>query len=110
MNPNCIERRDSTVAPQALYLMNNAVIDQVAAHLAFRVHHEAGVNAAKQIDRAYLIALSRPPSEEEKRIGLEALRALTEKWANTYKNTAAYQALVTYCHALLNSAGFLYVD
>src|SRR5262249_1095161 len=28
MNPNCLERRDSTVAPQALYLMNNGMVQQ----------------------------------------------------------------------------------
>ena len=33
MNPNCIERRDSTVAPQALHLLNNAMVDQLAERL-----------------------------------------------------------------------------
>ena len=30
MNPNCLERRDSTVAPQALHLMNNGMVQQLA--------------------------------------------------------------------------------
>ena len=58
-NPNCIERRDSTVAPQALYLMNNGMVQQLAEEFARRVIREAGTDPAKQIDRVYLIALSR---------------------------------------------------
>ena len=34
MNPNCIERRDSTVAPQALHLMNNGMVRELAEHFA----------------------------------------------------------------------------
>ena len=30
MNPNCLERRDSTVAPQALHLLNNGMVEQLA--------------------------------------------------------------------------------
>src|SRR5207253_2440040 len=66
MNPNCIERRGSTVAPQALYLMNNGMVYQLAEHFARRVCREAGADPAKQVERAYWIALSRPPGEEEK--------------------------------------------
>ena len=64
-NPNCIERRDSTVAPQALYLMNNGMVRQLAEQFARRVIREAGTDPAKQIDRVYRIALSRPPTDEE---------------------------------------------
>jgi len=40
MNPNCLERRDSTVAPQALHLMNNGMVDQLAEQFAQRVSRE----------------------------------------------------------------------
>ena len=62
MNPNCIERRDSTVAPQALHLMNNGMVEQLAEHFAERVRREAGTDPAQQVERVYLIALSRPPT------------------------------------------------
>jgi hypothetical protein len=80
MNPNCIERRDSTVATQALYLINDGMVHQLAEQFARRVRHEVGNNPAKQIERVYLIALSRFPSSEEKRIGLEGLAKLTDRW------------------------------
>jgi mono/diheme cytochrome c family protein len=102
MNPNCLERRNSTVAPQALHLMNNGMVQQLAEHFARRVQKEAGDDPSRQIERVYLIALSRMPGEEEKRIGLEAL--------NRLRQTAADKALGAFCHAIVNSAAFVYVD
>jgi mono/diheme cytochrome c family protein len=107
MNPNCVERRDSTVAPQALHLMNNGMILRLAEHFAQRVRQEVGTEPVRQIERAYWIALSRPPRAEEKEIGMNALRELSGKFAG---DIAGHKALTTYCHALMNSAAFLYVD
>jgi hypothetical protein len=112
MNPNCLERRDSTVATQALHLMNNGMVQRLAEQFALRVGREAGVDSARRIDRAYLIALSRLPTTEEKQIGLDALNRLTQQWTDQKlaPDAAGQQALTTYCHALMNSASFLYVD
>jgi hypothetical protein len=107
MNPNCIERRDSTVAPQALYLMNNAMIDRLAEAFAERVAREAGRDLVRRVDRAYAIALSRAPQVEEIRAGLEALGRLN---GMLHDGPDGLKALTRYCHAILNSAGFLYVD
>src|SRR5262249_42199631 len=54
MDPNCLERRDSTVAPQALHLLNNGMVRRLAESFAERVRREAGDAAAKQVERAYL--------------------------------------------------------
>jgi hypothetical protein len=112
MNPNCLERRESTVAPQALYLMNNGMIQRLAEDFAGRVRREAGPDPARQVEQVYRIALGRPPSDEEKAIGVGALRKLTDTWAGHEPDraTARRKALTSYCHAFMNSAGFLYVD
>jgi hypothetical protein len=67
------------------------------------VKKEVGDDPARQVERIYLIALSRWPNQDEKRIGVEALEHLT-------KETTADKALAVYCHAIVNSAAFLYVD
>jgi hypothetical protein len=117
MNPNCLERRDSTVAPQALHLMNNGMVHQLAEHFARRVGCDAGADAAKQVETAYWIALSRPPTAEEKKVGVGALSTLGDAWAKhpavtgePERDAARRKALATFCHAMMNSAGFLYVD
>lgn len=95
MNPNCVERRDSVVAPQALHLMNNGMVLELAGRFADRVSGLAGDDAGRRIEQVYLIAMGRRPSAEEREIGLEALGRV---------------GLATYCHAILNSAGFSYID
>jgi hypothetical protein len=95
MTPNCVERIDSTVATQALHLMNNGIVDDLAGYFAKRVEREAGTQAGQQVEKLYWIALSRPPGDEEKRISLEALSKLS---------------LARLCHTMFNSAAFLYID
>ncbi|MBI3408293.1 MAG: PSD1 domain-containing protein [Planctomycetes bacterium] len=117
MNPNCVERRDSTVAPQALHLMNNGMVQELAEHFAKRVSREAGTDPAKRVEGVYWIALSRLPTGEEKQIGMDALNKLTERWnkqlaaaGKTDREEATMKALTSYCHAIMNSASLLYVD
>jgi len=117
MNPNCVERRDSTVAPQALHLLNNGTVHTLAEHFARRIDREAGTDPARRVEHAYLIALGRPPRDDEMRTGVDVLARLAEQWANhradggpTNPDLHGLQPLTTYCHAIINSAGFLYVD
>jgi hypothetical protein len=116
MNPNCIERRDSVVALQALQLTNSGMVHELAEQFARRVSDEVGADPVKQVERVYLIALSRLPGDWEKQVGIEALQKLSASWAVTPcgsedpGHAAGQKALITYCHAIMNSAGFLYVD
>jgi hypothetical protein len=120
MNPNCLERRNSTVAPQALHLMNNGMVHRLAESFAGRVRKEVGDDPARQVERVCLIALARSPTNEEKQLGLEALARLRERWSKELATAspvalapgemAAEKALTAYCHAILNSAAFVYVD
>jgi mono/diheme cytochrome c family protein len=117
MNPNCIERRDSTVPTQALLLMNNGMVQQLAEQFARRVLRQAGADPRKQVDRVYLLALGRYPSDEELHLGLDSVCRLARLWAEQRTgsgqpdpDSVALKALTAYCHAIMNSAGFLYVD
>jgi mono/diheme cytochrome c family protein len=115
MNPNCLERHDSTVAPQALHLMNNGMVHELAGHFARRVQREAGDDPPNQVERVCWIALGRPPTKEEKAIGVDALIRLAEEWSKHpagrgKPDEARLKALTTYCHAIVSSAELLYVD
>lgn len=102
MGPNCVSRSTSTVSPQSLLLMNNKRIRELADAFALRV---SGGSPAEKVRSIYQIALSREPTEEEKALGVKTLTELESKWG---ENSAG--ALSAYCHAILNSAAFLYVD
>lgn len=113
MNPNCVERVDSTVAPQALFLRNNALVHELAAAFAARVEKAAGTEPSRQIELAYRMALNRPPSADEHQASTQALAQLVEQWTRAGKGdreAAARRALATYCHTILNSAAFVYID
>jgi hypothetical protein len=115
MGPNCVQRRESLVAPQALHLMNNGMIYQLAERFADRVIAEAGENRAAQVERAYLMAFGRRPSLEETAAAVSALNELTQQWTRQIsgddsKANPARRALVTWCHAVFNLAEFQYVD
>ncbi|MBC7818803.1 MAG: PSD1 domain-containing protein [Planctomycetaceae bacterium] len=111
MNPNCLQRAESLVAPQALHLMNDAAVRELARQFADRVQREAGDDPKLQVQRAYRIALTRPPNDEELAACLQTLKNLTEQWTKQSSAAeASRKALATLCHTIMNSASFLYVD
>ena len=93
-NVSCGTRVVSTVPTQALTLLNNEWILNQARRFADRIATEAPTGHDAQVDRAYLIALSRPPSADEKRVALDFLA----------KNT-----LNDFAHVLLNLNEFIYL-
>jgi hypothetical protein len=117
MNPNCLQRSESLVAPQALHLLNDTAVRDLAAQFADRVLEFAGAEPAQQVQRVYWVALSRRPSVEEQQACLQMLTRLTSQWTNTWPTSgkpseteAARKALATLCHTVMNSAAFLYID
>ena len=109
MGPNCLTRSVSIVSPQSLMLMNNGHVRGLAAAFATRVEkrlrdrdpHDHGA----RVDTVYQLALSRPASDLERQLGIETLKELHAAWRDK-----PHAALETYCHTILNSAAFLYVD
>ena len=65
LRPNCLRRTHSTVPSQALQMMNSEMIRKSSRYMAGRVIDAVGEDAAKQVERVYLAALSRPPSTRE---------------------------------------------
>ena len=65
-------RNVSTVPTQALTLLNNPFVFAQAQLFADRVRKEAGDDLAKQVDLAYRIALTRPPTATEQALALDA--------------------------------------
>ena len=107
LNPACLERSRSNVATQALHLLNDGMVRKLADYFATRIEKEAGPVPQREIEQAYWIALNRPPSDEEKRASLEGLAKLSQLAAG---QQADHKALAKFCHMIVNSAAFLYID
>src|SRR6185503_17562905 len=59
------ERPTTTVAPQALMLMNDSFMQKQAAAFADRIEREVPARAEARIRRAYEVALARDPAQRE---------------------------------------------
>lgn len=99
----CVGRRDvSTIAPQALFFLNNDFVHQQASNLARQIARAAPDNDRDRIERAYLVLFGREPAAAEVDIGLEMLAAARRRDVNT--------AWAEYAHVLLCTNEFCYVD
>jgi hypothetical protein len=92
---SCGRRTESTVAPQALSLMNGALAVEAAQALANRVQTEVGPDSTAQVERAFAHVVQRSPARDELRACVELVRK---------------RSLVEFCRALLNVNEFLYID
>jgi len=117
--PNCLERQLSTVAPQALHLLNNETVYQLTLSLADRVLQEVGADPDSQIERCYQLILGRPPGLDEMQLATETLQQLRTAWIETESGTESESdpesdpdrtALANFGHVLINSAEFIYID
>ena len=92
---SCDRRNRSTIAPQALFLMNDSFVILQAKRFADRLRKEAGNDVGEQIDRAYRLGLGRAPVESE-RIAAAAYIKTSEG------------GLAGLCQALFNLNEFVY--
>jgi len=98
------ERTVSTVAPQALFLLNNSFALEQIAPLVERILGEAGTGERERIELAYELLYGRPPREEEAALGTKFLAAIQAR--GEPKVEAAWEQ---YCQALLCANEFIYV-
>lgn len=117
---SCAGREVTTVAPQALWSLNNNISFKQAQVLANRLIREAGTNSAHQVDLAWRLALARPPSAEEKREAVMLLSKLSSSNGSAPSNlvdnrkaesTTQYRdALTQLCLTMFNLSEFFYID
>jgi len=92
-------RAQTTVAPQALYMMNSKFVEDRAANLAKRLQ---GIDAAGRILTAWRKILGREPSVTER----EAAQRFLDGFPG---NNPAERAWASLCRSLIASNDFLYV-
>lgn len=93
-------------------MMNNDHVRELAAAFADRVRSLVAESSSRdpdplaaQVDAVYELALNRQPAEEERNVGIKALNTLQAEWQGDER-----AALTSYCHIIVNSASFLYID
>jgi hypothetical protein len=105
---NCLERPVSTIPLQSLSLLNSDFVVEQAGRFAERLAREAPAEIEPRIAHAFLIAASRAPTEPELRSAVEFVGAQRERHSG--RADAEQQAWRDFCHMLLASNPFLYVE
>ena len=92
---SCARRETSTVAPQALAMMNSSFVLEQADHFAARLRDLGGNDLGSQVDEGWALALGRVPTDSERQTALDFLRR---------------NSLPQLCLMLFNMNEFVYVD
>jgi mono/diheme cytochrome c family protein len=93
---NSVDRRNrTTIAPQALMLMNNGFFLTHTKTFAARLRAEAGADPGAQVDRAFQLALARRPDAAERSRAVAFIGAGGAR-------------LDEFCHMMFNLNEFLY--
>ena len=97
-------RTVSTTPSGALFMFNAPFLWQQAELMAERIEREAGETPDAQVDHIYEVAFTRPPTDEERALGIQFLDRKPTKDDKNGKNV-----LVHYCHAIMGLNEFIYI-
>jgi hypothetical protein len=99
------KRNESTVAPQALFLLNHPFAVEQAKALAGLTLKQASADDRGRIDWLYRRLYARPPTPPEVELGLGVVGQ-----AGAKKEDEVLAAWSQYCQILLCANEFMYVD
>ena len=111
---SCGRRDTTTVAPQALALLNDRFVRARSLDFADRLLKEAGPEPANWIERGFQLALGRSPSGTERSAALTFVTGQIQERQTRSTDTPAEvvrrQALADLCQTLFSLNEFLYID
>jgi hypothetical protein len=112
MHNSCSRRLTTTTAPQALLLLNGELALGHARTWALSLRARFGDDPRAIVQAGYRAAWCRPADDVEVKLGLRFLdrQALDLREHGSGDEEARAGALADFCHALLNTSEFAYID
>jgi hypothetical protein len=109
---SCGRRENTTVAPQALALLNDRFVRVRAEEFARRIEKEVGEKTESQIRFGWQLALGREPAPAELESSAEFLKGQADKRSTREAEAkeARHLALTDLCQAIFAMNEFIYVD
>ena len=105
------QRQTTTVAPQALFMMNSEIVHEQTENMARRLLDDENLDDPQRIREAYREAYGRLPDDAEVTRGLEYVdryaQAIDGRPTMSDTRLVAWQSL---CRAILASNEFIYVE
>ncbi|HEV8378151.1 MAG TPA: DUF1553 domain-containing protein [Tepidisphaeraceae bacterium] len=110
----CGRRSTTTVAPQALELLNDGFIRDRAGDFARRLLSEKEATTESSVKTAFRLAVSRPPTDAEVQSSIAFIDRQIQRRAERDKSLSAdenrLRAMTDFCQAIFGLNEFIYVD
>jgi cytochrome c553 len=112
--PNSLQglgnRGSTTIAPQALAMMNNSQVQSYARALAQRLLPKARQSTADAVRYGYMLAFGRQPDETEMGDAMTFIQSQSESYRAAGKENGLELALAGFGQALMSLNEFIYVE
>jgi hypothetical protein len=103
-------RPTTTVAPQALMILNNEIVRGYAVAFGRRIAPSQTVAFADAVRGGYRLALGREATEKELAVSVDFLEQQVASYRESGRADARQAALADFCQALLGVNEFVYID
>ncbi len=103
------DREVTTVAPQALFMMNSPFVLDQAGRVASRLETESKAGVTGQVSLAYRLVLGRQANDLERSRAVSFISSFARD-DRAGSAHAGHDALAAFCQALYASAEFRYVN
>ena len=105
------KRQSTTVAPQALFMMNSQIVSEQMRNMAMHLLRNNSLDDRARIRQAYIQAYAREPHNNEVLKCLTYLDQYTQAIASRQvENSARLQAWQSLCRAIIASNEFVYIE
>ena len=104
------DRPQTTIAPQALLLMNNPQVRDASRQFAAQLQPVAVKSLEDAVRLGYLTAVSRDPSPEELTNTAEFLRQQAASYSQTDPTAGLARSLIDFCQVLFCLNEFIYTE
>ena len=107
---SCSRRQNTTVAPQAMAILNDKFVRAVARDFADRLLANSGNDTRSLIVETFELAFARPPNDSELATAEKFITAQTVARSAREEKSSRREAVADFCHALFGLNEFIYVD
>jgi hypothetical protein len=104
------QRPTTTIAPQALLLMNNPNVRGYAKAFANRIDWNGSISLEEAVRTGYLVALSRSPVPDELADGVAFVKQQADSYLAAGKANHRELAIADFCQILMCLNEFVYVE
>ena len=107
---SCARRQNTTVAPQAMALLNDRFVRTCATDFAERLLEVGGEDNECVVRESFELAFSRVPTATETEASVNFIQSQEQRRNARQESDVRKAAVADYCHTLFGLNEFIYVD